>query len=130
MKWGHEMYQIDSQSRIPVYEQITEQTERYILTGIFRSGDQLQSVRSLSLKLRLNPNTVQRAYTELDRKGLIYTITGVGSYISEDSLDILKGEKRKKLLKLIPQLKELALSGIQKFEMMELIESVYKEENP
>lgn len=124
------MYQIDNQSRIPVYEQITEQTERYILTGIFRSSDQLQSVRSLSLELRLNPNTVQRAYTELDHKGLIYTITGVGSYISEDALDILKGEMRGKLLKLFPQLKELALSGIQKSEMIELIDSVYKEKNP
>ena len=123
------MYQIDSQSRIPVYEQITEQTERYILTGIFRSGDQLQSVRSLSLELKLNPNTVQRAYTELDRKGLTYTITGVGSYISEDALDILKGEKRGKLQNLVPQLKELAISGVRKSEMMELIESVYKEAN-
>lgn len=123
------MYQIDSQSRIPVYEQITEQTERYILTGIFRSGDQMQSVRSLSLELKLNPNTVQRAYTELDRKGLTYTITGVGSYISEDALDILKGEKRGMLQNLVPQLKELALSGVQKSEMMELIESVYKEAN-
>lgn len=124
------MYQIDSQSRIPVYEQITEQTERYILTGIFRSSDQLQSVRSLSLELRLNPNTVQRAYTELDRKGLIYTITGVGSYISEDALDILKGENHLKLQQLIPQLKELALLGISKSEMMALIESVYKEAKP
>ena len=65
------MFMIDPMSRQPVYEQIIRQMERFILSGMLAPGDQLPSVRSLSLELSINPNTIQKAYSELDVRGII-----------------------------------------------------------
>ena len=64
------MFVVDVMSRVPVYEQIIKQVEEQVLTGILKEGDKLPSVRSLSVKLSINPNTIQKAYTELDRRQL------------------------------------------------------------
>ena len=61
------MFQIDVMSRKPVYEQLINQMERFILTGVMHQDDQIPSVRSLSVELAVNPNTIQKAYSELDR---------------------------------------------------------------
>ena len=68
------MFMIDPMSRQPVYEQIIRQMERFILSGMLAPGDQLPSVRSLSLELSINPNTIQKAYSELDVRGIIYSV--------------------------------------------------------
>lgn len=68
------MFVVDVMSRVPVYEQIIKQVEEQVLTGILKEGDKLPSVRSLSVKLSINPNTIQKAYTELDRRQLIITV--------------------------------------------------------
>jgi len=78
------MYQIDIMSRTPVYEQIVTQTERFVLTGILKPGDQLPSVRQLSLSLSLNPNTIQKAFTELERRGITVSAAGRGIFIRSD----------------------------------------------
>ncbi len=78
------MYQIDIMSRTPVYEQIVTQTERFVLTGILKPGDQLPSVRQLSLSLSLNPNTIQKAFTELERRGITVSAAGRGIFIRHD----------------------------------------------
>ena len=116
--------QIDNQSRVPVYEQIVVQIEKQVLLGLISAGDQIPSVRSMSMQMHLNPNTVQRAYTELDRKSLIYTISGVGSFISEGALDVLKNEKRKLIPVLEDRIKELALAGITKKEVLDIVDKV------
>ena len=67
------MFQIDPMSRQAVYEQLIEQMERFILSGILKSGDQIPSVRSLSVDLSVNPNTIQKAYSQMDAKGMIYS---------------------------------------------------------
>lgn len=122
------MYQIDNQSRNPVYEQIIEQIEKYVLTGILKPEDKLLSVRAMSMELHLNPNTVQKAYTELERKGLIYTSPGKGTFISGESLDILKQDKRQKMNELVPVIRELSLAGVKKSEVIEMVEKIYEEE--
>ena len=65
------MFHIDPLSRKPVYEQIIDQMERFVLTGLMKPGTQLPSVRSLSMELSINPNTIQKAYSELDARGVI-----------------------------------------------------------
>ena len=65
------MYQIDVMSRTPVYEQIIRQTEEFILKGVLKPGDRMPSVRTLSVELSVNPNTIQKAIAELDRRTLI-----------------------------------------------------------
>ena len=76
------MFVIDVMSRVPVYEQLINQVEEQILTGLLNSGDKMPSVRSLSVSLSINPNTIQKAYTELDRMKLIITVPGKGSFVS------------------------------------------------
>ena len=66
------MFIIDLSSRLAIYEQIVQQVEEGILKGLLKPEEQLPSVRALSLELALNPNTVSKAYTELERRGIIY----------------------------------------------------------
>ena len=79
---------IDSMSRQPVYEQIVDQVEQMILSGLMRPGEQLPSVRSLSLELSINPNTIQKAYAELDGRGIIYTLPGRGGFVSQNAPEL------------------------------------------
>ena len=120
------MFQIDSMSRIPVYEQIIDQLERFVLKEILIKNDQLPSVRSLSMELSINPNTIQKAYSELDRKGVIYCVPGKGCFVSEDAHEILSSNNRKRLSELEKFVLELAYSGIDKKEIFECVENAYK----
>lgn len=121
------MFVIDVMSRVPVYEQIVNQVEEQILIGLLNSGDKMPSVRSLSVSLSINPNTIQKAYTELDRKKLIVTVPGKGSFISPNALDILGANSREKMPVLKQAIKELALAGITKEEIITTVNDVFKE---
>lgn len=76
------MITVDFKDRTPIYEQIIKNTEKLIAMGIFEQDDKLPSVRQLAVELSINPNTIQKAYTKLEEMGLIYTIKGVGKFIS------------------------------------------------
>lgn len=121
------MYQIDVMSRVPVYEQIVEQTERFILTGILNSGDKIPSVRNLSIQLSVNPNTIQKAIGELDRRGLIFSVPGRGCFVSDNAKNALSECKRSEMKEIKDKMKELALAGVSKEEMVKLIEEVYSD---
>ena len=120
------MYVIDNQSRQAVYEQIVAQVEKYILSGILNSGDKLPSVRKLSLELNVNPNTVQRAYTELERSGVLITAPGRGAFVSDVGQSTLKDvRKRESLKKLDVVLMELKVSAVEKQQILDIIERVF-----
>lgn len=76
------MITIDYQSRIPLYEQIIDRFQMLILKGVLQPDDQMPSVRSLALQLSLNPNTIQKAYTQLEQQGYIYPVKGRGNFVS------------------------------------------------
>lgn len=120
------MFQIDVLSRKPVYEQIVSQMERFVLTGVLIPGGQLPSVRSLSVDLAINPNTIQRAYTELDRKGVICSVPGKGCFVSESAVRVLSEIKREKLVDLRELVWEMKLAGVTFDELMTLIREVYE----
>ncbi len=121
------MYFIEPLSRTPVYEQLTEQIERYILAGILKPNEQLPSVRTMSVSLAVNPNTIQKAYSELDSKKIIFSVPGKGCFISENAIEIIGNFKRLKLNELSNTLTELKLANITKEEILALIDSVYNE---
>ena len=79
------MISIDIYSRTPVYQQIIDEMKKEIVLGILPPGAQLSSVRELSIELDINPNTVQKAYIELERQGLIHSVPGKGSFVTEDA---------------------------------------------
>ena len=121
------MFQIDPLSRVPVYEQLVTQIESFVLTGILEPNSQLPSVRNLSVSLSVNPNTIQKAYIELDRRGLIYSVPGKGSFISDKAREILSLSKQSRLNELEEIAKELKLAGVLKHTIIERIEKVYFE---
>ncbi|RKM62326.1 GntR family transcriptional regulator [Butyrivibrio sp. CB08] len=93
---------INFQDSRPIYEQIVENFKMQMYKGILREGDQMPSVRSLAVELSTNPNTVQKAYSELERQGFIYTVKGRGNFVKGDSL--LKDNKKNELVKQIVEL--------------------------
>lgn len=119
------MFVVDVMSRVPVYEQIIKQVEEQVLTCILKEGDKLPSVRSLSVKLSINPNTIQKAYTELDRRQLIITVPGKGSFISEKAIEVVGANSREKMTELNKIIRELALAGVTKEEIINNIEEVF-----
>jgi GntR family transcriptional regulator len=93
---------INYQDSRPIYEQIVENFKTQMYKGILQEGDQMPSVRSLAVELSTNPNTVQKAYTELERQGFIYTVKGRGNFVKGDVL--LKENKKNELVRQIVRL--------------------------
>ncbi len=117
---------IDPMSRKPVYEQIVDQLEQMVLSGAIRPGDQLPSVRSLSLELSLNPNTIQKAYTDLDTRGILYAVPGRGCFVSANAPAILSEERRRELGTLERLARSLAEAGIPEEELIERVRRGYR----
>lgn len=74
------MFQLNYRDNRPIYEQIKEQLRKLIVTHIIKPDEKLPSIREIASSLAINPNTIQRAYRELENEGYIYTISGKGSF--------------------------------------------------
>ena len=74
---------IESKSKLTIFQQIVNQMIEYISLGVYKPSDKLPSIRELSSRLNVNPNTIQKAYRELERQGFIYSIVAKGVYVSE-----------------------------------------------
>ncbi len=122
------MIKIDSRSSRPLYEQIINGIKENILKGILQPGEKLPSVRELSSLITTNPNTVSKAYKELERQKVIETIRGRGTYVSSDYKPRLE-EDRMKMLK--EEIKKIIIEahymGIKKEDLVELMNSFYEE---
>ena len=79
------MFELDLKSRKSIYEQVMDNLKEQIMTGTLQAGDKLPSVRELSKAITVNPNTIQKAYRELERQGYIYTTSGVGTFVADRS---------------------------------------------
>ena len=107
------MINLDYQSRTPIYEQIVEEIERYVAIGILKPEEQLPSVRDMATTLGINPNTVKKAYTELERRGVTATISTKGTFIAYDTKKIVEEkieEKLNEIRKIIKEIKQLGLT--------------------
>ena len=110
----------------PIYEQIKDGLRRMIVTGAMKQDEKLPSVRSLATQLSINPNTIQRAYNELEAEGYIYSVAGKGSFVSGTAdadaarLASLTGDLRKLM-------GELRYLGVTAEEAMTLIKEVYEQ---
>ncbi|MDD6490464.1 MAG: GntR family transcriptional regulator [Clostridia bacterium] len=116
---------IDKMSHKPIYEQIIEQFENLIVTGILKSGDMIPSVRSLSKEIGTNPNTIQKAYNELERSDITYSVPGVGRYISNDAKDIIQKSMMKSDSELKNAVEKLKLSGMTVEEIIAKVKLYY-----
>ena len=113
---------LDYQSRIPIYEQIVNNIEKYVAVGILREKSQIPSIRELANNLGINPNTVKKAYDILENKGVIMTISTKGTFISNNTKMVLKNKIDKEINLIKDKIRELENMGISKKEIMERIE--------
>ncbi len=119
------MISLDFQSRAPIYEQLKSRIIELVMLEVFQPDDQLPSVRSLARDLGVNPNTVQKAYQDLEREGIIYSLGGKGSFISgQDSGS--QGIRRQALEKFYGVAADCAGIGIEQQELCELLDKIYK----
>ena len=121
------MIPINPKSGVPIWEQIRDQLKRQILMGVWSPGEQLPSVRSLASELGINPNTIQRSYTELEREGLTYTVSGRGCFVEDDLSDIQTKKTSEAMERLEAILKELRDSGVDRNTVINKIDELYKE---
>lgn len=95
--WFH----VDPMSGVPIYMQILNQVKRATASGLLKPGDQMPSVRELAMELTVNPNTIAKAYQELEREGITKTVRGVGTFIADKEFKIVHEERVKVLLQAI-----------------------------
>jgi GntR family transcriptional regulator len=88
---------IDPRSGVPFYRQIIDQVKYGVARGVLKPGNQLPTVRQLAVDLSVNPNTVARAYQELEIRGIVATQMGTGTFISQQEVDISEVEKQRML---------------------------------
>ena len=119
------MFTIDKLSRTPIYEQLIAQFEYGILSGEIAPDGKLPSVRELSQELSVNPNTLQRAYAEIERRGLCYSVSGSGRYLTKDALLHLKSDAEQKINAFADLAEALRDLGVTKQTLLNVIASVY-----
>lgn len=116
--------EIDLKSRTPIYEQLIQRVKLLMAQDILQPGDQLPSVRQLAGDLTVNPNTIQKAYRELEREGYVYSLPGKGSFVN-DMKETINREKVTQLKSELERiLNELSLLNVSKQELISWIESV------
>ena len=122
------MLNIDAASSTPIYEQIIDEVKEGILKGIIEPGEKLPSVRELAKMLTLNPNTIQKAYQELERQKVTVTIRGKGTFVSEDYQPRKDEERLMEVAELFKKgIVEAFYMGLTKEDIYKLIESLIKE---
>lgn len=120
---------VNLKDRRPIYEQLIDQIVYMVLHGIMQPGEQLPSVRTLAGELAINPNTIQKAYAELERRGITYSVPGRGSFVSPE-LDVVTAEHRERMLRDARTLFEEARAvGMCAEDFMPLIGQIWKEES-
>lgn len=118
------MITLDYRSRTPIYQQLKENIMELVVLGIYEKDMQLPSVRSLAVELGINPNTIQKAYQELETMGVIYSITGKGSFIQ--GLSPAQDHMRvKSTSKLHAAVHESRLAGIARDEVLGIVNDEY-----
>ena len=120
------MLSLDLQSRQPIYEQLVRGLSELVSLGALAPDEQLPSVRSLARDLGVNPNTVQKAYQELERSGVIYSVAGKGSFVSPGPA-AARMRRGQRLEKLREAAAEGRRAGIPREEALGAVKAVYEE---
>ena len=119
------MFQLDFKDRRPIYEQIKEKMKFLIIGGAMKEGEKIPSVRELAVSMAINPNTIQKAYKELESEGYIYSVTAKGYFVTpRASTDV--GKNAELLAKFSDTVHELMYLGKTKNELSDIINSIYK----
>ena len=116
---------IDKKSRVPIYEQIINQYKALIACDVIKTGDQLESVRSLSSTLGINPNTIQKAYAELENQFICSSAPGRGRFVTADAKNIIKENAAQNTARFDREILFLAQSGLNQSEIENIAKQSY-----
>lgn len=122
------MLKIDPRSSTPIYEQIQLGIKELILKGALQGGDKIPSVREMAALLTINPNTISKAYGELEREGIIETLRGKGTYVVDN---FKRKVDENKMQHISEELKKIILeanyNGMDKVSFLELVSEIFSE---
>lgn len=122
------MIQLDIGDHRPLYEQIRDKLKEMIIAGLLSENDKIPSVRELAGILAINPNTIQKAYRELEGEGYIYSVKAKGFFVSEIKENGDSGKIAELKEEISPLIKELKFLGYKKEKIFRIIEKIYQEE--
>lgn len=120
---------VNKMSSKPIYEQVIEQFQNLIVTDVLKPNEIIPSVRVLSRVCETNPNTIQKAYNELERLGVTYSVPGVGRYISKNAKEIVQKIMSTSDLELKTIVEKLRLSGMTVDEIIDRVKVYYGGQN-
>jgi len=122
-------FSLDQENGAPIYRQIIQQIEYAILSGRMQPGDRLPTIRSLAVELKINPNTIAKAYSELEIRGVVETQVGSGSYISDRKPVLEDDSLNRKIRAVIGRfVQEMRDLGVEKRELVKSVDAFIKEE--
>lgn len=115
-------FSLDAASGVPFYRQIIQRIEHAILAGKLEPGDRLPTIRSLAIDLKINPNTIAKAYGELEIRGIVVTQVGSGTYVSDKKPAMAEIERAQKIAERVARfVHEMEALGADRTEMTELV---------
>ena len=123
------MFNLNYGDHRPLYQQITGRFKELILTGVLKDGDKIPSVRELAASLAINPNTIQKAYKELENEGYILSVPAKGSFVApvKNTADLQRLEELRQRLRAL--VREMRYAGEVRENILGEIENIYKEED-
>lgn len=116
------MIQIDYRSQKAIYEQVRDELKKLIMKGILKEDEQIPSVREFAGQLAINPNTIQRAYRELEKEGFIYSVKGRGNFVSPRENAEQNERIRELKLNFTTCASELLYLGVTKEELIDILQ--------
>lgn len=116
------MINLDYQSRVPIYEQIVQGIEKYVALGILKPEQQIPSIREMAASLGINPNTVKKAYSILEQRGTIVTLSTKGTFISIKTDKIVENSVNEKIEEIKKIIEEIEKFGISKEEIIKKLQ--------
>ena len=122
------MFVIDSRSKKPIYEQLRDQLRWQITMGFLSADDPLPSVRALSAELGINPNTIQKAYREMEQEGMIYSRPGKGSFVTPSIGEQRRKQQTDQLNLLLREMRKAKEMGIPRGQVEEALAGIYDKE--
>ncbi len=119
--------EVDLHSRKPIYEQLIDNITMLVMSGALAPDEQVMSVRQLAVSLAVNPNTVQKAFTELEKRGVLYSVAGRGRFVNGNISSFRKTQSDAQLNELKTLVMKMKSSGIEYERIIDAVKSVYSE---
>ena len=118
------MIQIDPRSRMPIYEQLVDGITRLVVSGAMEADGAVPSVRALAAELSVNPNTVQKAFSELEHRGILCSVPGKGRFVNGDVAVLRTKQAEKQLEALAAEMKKAVSMGVSRERIIALAEEI------